>query len=181
MIRISQDIVTEPVSIADVKQFIKFSDTDATETSLVEDMIKGARVYIEKQTGLALAKKTIIEQFLKEPTIEYVLSVAPVISVDSVATLDLQEASTSLTLNGDYFLKGLYERIIITGLVTSTTQLKVTYKVGYGESETETLPYDIKQAILRQVMQWYDNRDEFLEGRYNDQIGSIIQNYARKW
>ena len=181
MYRISQDIVTEPVTLTDVKQFIKFSDTDAGETSLIEDMIKGARVYIEKQTGLALAKKTIIEYFSQEYTREYVLSVAPFVSIGTVEVLDLEETATALTLNGDYFLKGLYERIIITGLVTSASQLKVTYDAGYGEDETETLPFDIKQAILRQVIQWYDNRDEFMEGRYNDQIGSIIQNYARKW
>lgn len=180
MIRITQDISTEPVTITDVKQFIKFSDTDTAETSLIEDMIKGARVYLEKRTGLALAQKTIIEYFNQEYLNEYVLSIAPVISVDSVEVLDVEEESTPQTLNTNYFLRGLYERIITIN-VASVEQLKVTYKAGYGESETEDLPYDLKQAVLRQVIQWYDNRDEFINGVYMDQIGDIIRMYNRKW
>ena len=128
MIRISQDITTEPVTTEDVKQFIKFSDSDVSETSLIEDMIKGARVYIEQRTGLALAEKTIIEHFSSEYTGEYVLSVAPVISISSVVSLDLEEDATALVLNENYFLKGLYERIILTNDISDIQNLKVTYK-----------------------------------------------------
>ena len=180
MIRITQDITTEPVTIADVKQFIKFSATDVAETSLIEDMIKGARVYLEQRTGLALAQKTFIEYFNKEYLNSYTLSIAPIISVDAVAVLDIEEAETAKTLNDGYYLRGLYERELLIE-IAEISQLKVTYKAGYGETETEDLPMDIKQAILRQVLQWYDNRDEFINGTYMDQIGDIIRMYNRKW
>ena len=179
MIRISQDIETEPVSIDDVKQFIKFSDDDGDEISLITDMLKGVRVHIEKMTGLSFAKKTIQEKFEKNNSGIYVLHVAPVISIDSVYSLDIEEEQTKLTLNEDYYASGMYERILkVYGV---DTQLKVEYSVGFGDTETEDLPFDLKQAVLRQVIQWYDNRDEYLQATYMDTIGSIIRQYQRKW
>lgn len=182
MIRITQDISTEPVTTAKVRQFIKHSDdSDTDEISLIEDMIKGVRVHIENRTGLCLAEKTLVEYFFKEETGEYVLSFAPVISVDDVKLLDIEETSSDLTLNDDYYLRGLYERILLTDEVGAAEQLKVTYKAGYGDSSTETLPMDIHQAILRQVIHWYDNRDEFIEGVYINDVTKIIQYYKRSF
>ena len=181
MYKISQDIETEPVTTADVKQYLKVSETNTAEDALIADMIKAARVYFEKRTGLALAEKTIIEYFNKESSGQYVLNVAPIVSVNAVVLLDLEETETAWVLNENYYLTGLYERIIMSNDVSDNTTLKVTYKAGYGETETETLPYDIKNAILRQTLQWYDNRDEFIEGTYLNTVSAIIRSYQRKW
>lgn len=182
MIKITQDITTEPVSISDVRQWIKHEDADETEElSLITDLIKGVRVHIENRAGLALAEKTIVEYFDRDESNNYTLSVAPVISVDSVELLDLEEDSTALTLNSDYYLTGLYERRILYSGLSNTQTLKVTYKAGYGDTETETLPYDIKQAVLRQALQWYDNRSEFVEGKFLNSVGDIINSYKRSF
>ena len=180
MYKISQDITTEPVTTVKVKQFLKISETDTSEDALIEDMIKAARVFFENKTGLALAEKTIIEYFEKDDGGQYTLSVAPVISVDEVILLDLEEDETEWTLNTDYYLSGLYERILLSNNVASNTTLKVTYKAGYG-SDTETLPFDIHQAILKQTLRWYDHRDDYVEGKYLDTVGSVIRSHQRKW
>ncbi|MFO8021522.1 MAG: head-tail connector protein [Perlabentimonas sp.] len=181
MYKISQDITAEPVSTDDVRQFIKHTDdTDTDEIELIEDMIKGVRWYIERQTGLALAEKTIIEYFERDNNGQYVLNIAPVISVDKVELLDLEETATELTLNEDYFKSGLYEKVILTNEVSNSHTLKVTYTAGYGD-DTEPLPFDLKQAVMRQVKQWYDNRDEYLDGTYMSTVHAIIKSYQRIW
>jgi len=181
MYKISQDIMVEPVSTDEVRQFIKHTDdSDTDEIALISDMIKGVRWYIERQTGLALAEKIIIEYFDRDSNGQYVLNVAPVVDVIKVELLDLKETATELTLNEDYFLSGLYERIILTNEVSNSHTLRITYTAGYGDN-TEPLPFDLKQAVMRQVKQWYDNRDEYLDGTYMNTVHAIIRSYQRIW
>lgn len=185
--RIKTDITTEPVTYADIVQYIKFTDTEATaEVTLIENMIKACRAHIEKRTGLSFASRTY-ETLFKAMDKPFIIPITPVISVDKVETVDYQGMKTELTLNSGYYKRGLYQIEIqtaeMTGLSNVWTEgsgisdLLVTYKAGYGHIDTETLPEPLKEAVKRQVAQWYDNRDDFYELKLLGSVEALIRNY----
>ena len=173
-IRIKTDIVSEPITLDDARQFIKFDETDTDEDGLILNMIKAARTYIEKHAGIAMAKKVL--QVLFDYDEDFILPVVPIVSVDKVETIDIEGEATELTLNTDYYTTGLNEKEIIYPC-SSAYQLKVEYTAGYGETETEVLPADLRHAVLTQVAQWYDNRDDFAELTIMGSVQKIINMY----
>lgn len=185
--RIKTDITSEPLTYADVAQFIKFLDTNASEQALIENMIKACRQHFERKCGLSFKERTY-ETLFKPHDKPFIIPVMPVISIDSVETVDYQGTKTTLTLNSDYYKRGLYQIEIQTSAITgisnpwrdgdSSYDLLVTYKAGYGHADTEVLPEALKEAMRRQVMQWYDNRDDFYELKFMGSIESILRNYT---
>lgn len=185
--RIKTDITTEPLLYADVAQFIKFSDSVAAEQTLIENMIKACRQHFERKCGLSFKERTY-ETLFRPFDAPFILPVMPIISVDKVETVDYQGTKTELTLNSDYYKRGLYQVEIQTSAVTglknpwrdgeSSYDLLVTYKAGYGHTDTEVLPEALKEAMRRQVMQWYDNRDDFFELKFMGSIEAILRNYT---
>ena len=185
--RIKTDITSEPLTYADVAQFIKFLDTNASEQALIENMIKACRQHFERKCGLSFKERTY-ETLFKPHDKPFIIPVMPVISIDSVETVDYQGTKTTLTLNSDYYKRGLYQIEIQTSAITgisnpwrdgdSSYDLLVTYKAGYGHADTEVLPEALKEAMRRQVMQWYDNRDDFYELKLLGSIESILRSYT---
>jgi uncharacterized phiE125 gp8 family phage protein len=172
-IRIKTDLTSEPVSTDEVKQFIKFTyDTVTDEVDLLEQLIKAVRTYLERESGLTFSKKTFEIYFDGDE--DFTLPVYPVISVSSVQKI----ARNGDTETAIYETAGNYEKRIFTE-ISETSQLKVTCMAGYGESETETLPEDLKQAILKQVAKWYYYRDDFAEGNYLPEVKNIINVHKR--
>jgi len=175
-LRLKTDLTSEPLSAKDLKPYIKYEDTDVDEINLIDEMIVAARTLFERRTGLSFAKKIYQCFFLKEDK-PYILPVRPIISVDKVETIDYLNEKTELTYNTEYFKKGLYEIEIVTSMVSSGSNLLVEFTVGYGDTETETLPGDLIEAMKRQVAQWYDNRDDFRELELLGSIEKIISLY----
>jgi hypothetical protein len=58
--------------------------------------------------------------------------------------------------------------------------LLVTYKAGYGNTNTENLPADLLEAMKKQIKQWYDNRDDFYEFQILGSIEKIINKHKIK-
>jgi hypothetical protein len=108
----------------------------------------------------------------------FVLPVFPVLSVTEVKRIDLNDDSDTLDLNSDYYSKGKYERTIIYPLGV-TQELIVKCTAGYDESDSETLPADIKEAIKKQVGRWYWHRDDYIEGKHIPEVNNIINKYMR--
>jgi len=188
-IRIKTDITSEVLSAADLKPYIKYEDSDADEITVIDDMIKTVRTYLEQRTGSSFAQRTY-EIFFKSGESPFILPVYPVISVDKVETVDYQGTKAELELNSGYYKAGLYEVTIIASLSAvnnpfseseSSYNLLVTCKAGYGHADTENLPKDLLGAIKTQVFQWYENRDDFYEGNYLGMVDKIIKLYRRVW
>jgi len=173
-LRLKTDLTSEPLSAKDLKPYIIYEDSDVDEINLIDKMIVAVRTLFEKRTGLSFAKKIYECYFLKEDK-PYILPFRPIISVDKVETVDYLNEKTELELNSGYHKKGLYEIEIITSSVT--TALLVTFTVGYGEIETESLPGDLIEAMKKQVAQWYDNRDDFRELELLGSIEGILSLY----
>jgi len=179
---------TEVLSSSDIAGFLKYEDGDEDELALIDNMISACRVHFEKITGLSFVEKTYQCQFRYNDK-PYVLPISPVISVDKVETVDYEGETEELTLNTDYWKRGLYEIEIITGSMAtipnpfltfeSKYDLLVEFKAGYGHKDTETLPKDIEDAIKKQVKQWYDNRDDFYEFKILGSIEKILNKYKK--
>jgi len=188
--RIKTEITSEILSAADLKRFINYDDTNAAEIELIDDMIKSVRTHLERRMSASFAQRTY-EVFFKSDDSPFILPVFPIISIDTVETIDIEGTPVELVLNSGYFKKGTYEVEILTVSGTTITNpfhegssqynLMVTCKAGYGHADTEILPLDIVGAIKSQVFQWYDNRDDFYEGNFLGMIGKIIRSYKREW
>ena len=189
-IRIKTDITSEVLSAADLKPYIKYEDSDADEITVIDDMIKTVRTYLEQRTGSSFAQRTY-EIFFKSGESPFILPVYPVISVDKVETVDYQGTKAELELNSGYYKAGLYEVTIIASVSSSVNNpfsesessynLLVTCKAGYGHADAENLPKDLLGAMKTQVFQWYENRDDFYEGNYLGMVDKIIRLYRRVW
>jgi len=188
--RIKTAAAGEVLVIDDVINFIKYEDDDVgNEMSLIAQMIAAVRVHFERRTGLSFIEKTY-ETLFKLDDRPYILPVSPVISVDKVELVDYEGTKTELDLNSDYYKRGLYQVEIQTSQMTgwpnpwhsigSHYDLLVTYKAGYDHDDTEPLPFDLKDAIKKQVMQWYNNRDDFYEDKILGSIDRILQLYKTK-
>jgi uncharacterized phiE125 gp8 family phage protein len=185
-LRIKTDAESEVLEAADIAGFLKYEDGDEDELALIDSMIKTARALFEQITGRSFVEKTYVVYF-KHDNRPYILPLVPVISVDSVKEVDIDGTETTLTLNSDYYKKGLYEVELITDAMTALPNpfrtfagkydLQVEFKAGYGNSNTETLPEPLKQIIKMQVKQWYDNRDDFYELKILGSIQKILNTY----
>jgi len=187
--RIATDIVKEILTSDEVSTFIKFEDTDNPETSLIKNMITAVRSHFEKRTGLSFIEKTY-ETFFRHDESPFYLPVSPVISVDKVEMIDSLGEKTELTFNTDYYKRGFYDIEILPTLSSTLNPLTgfggnydlfVTYKAGYGHSDTEALPGDLMEAMKRQIAQWYDNRDDFRELNILGGIEKILQAHRTTW
>jgi len=188
--RIKTDCTSEVLSFDEVRQFIKFEDTsEGDEVGLINNMIKAVRTHLERRLEMSFNEKTY-ETYFKHSEHPFILPISPVISITKVETVDYEGTKTELTLNTDYHKKGLYEIEIVPYSIStvpnpwfnfwsSEYDLLVTYKAGYGDDDTEDLPYDLRQAMLRQVIKWYDNRDDFRELNMMPEIDSIVRKYRK--
>lgn len=185
-LKIVTDVSAELLTHGNVSDFLKYDDNDSNENTLIDNMCKAVRSHFERITGRSFIEKTYQVQFRYGDS-PYILPVVPVISVDSIKTVDVEGNETTLTLNSDYWKRGKYEVEIITQSMSTITNpfvsfdskydLLVNFKAGYGNSDTETLPEDLKHAMKMQLKQWYDNRDDFYEFNILGSVKAILNRY----
>jgi len=189
-IRIKTDLEAEPLSLIVMSQFLKYEDNQTAENTLISSMISSVRTILEQRTGLVFASKTFEVHF--DPSdYPFVIPVYPIISVDSMVAIDYKGTETDLTLNTDYYKTGMYEiDLIVNSLLNYDVmaesdkykdRYKVTCKAGYGDDDTETLPVALLNAMQSQVFQWYQNRDDFMEGNVLGLIDKAVMLFKREF
>lgn len=136
-----EDTGTEPCTLAECKAHlnIDFSDDDAMLTK----MIKSCRLALEAYTGVSIVSKEITA-LLQNGKGGIELPYGP-IAEDSVTAVDSYGNEASVVLKGFNYQKLDYPR----GEVT------VTYETGF-----DSVPEDLKLAILHEIAYRYENRGE---------------------
>lgn len=126
--------VTEPVTLQEAKDWcaIDVSDNDALITSL----ITAARIICENYANLSFIKRTVTAK-IKNGLGGLVLPYGPVIGTPTAKDSDNADI-TDFDLDNSY-----------SGNIT------VTYQAGY-----ETLPQNLKTALLNQIAFLYENRGD---------------------
>lgn len=179
-VRTHTDITTEPVSATEAKLFCRVTGTE--EDSLFTILISAARRALEQYTGASFAQKTLHVTFDKFDKSDdyYELPYGPIISVDAVYLIDSEGTESALTLNSDYYVFGdqdIKVRVYKTwssGL-SYPQSIRIEYKAGYGNAVTETLPAELKLAILKQIATDYEMRENIAPGGI-----TVLDNAARK-
>jgi hypothetical protein len=145
---------TEPVSLTDAKAWLRVDYTD--DDTLITAMIKSARQSIEHFTNRALVPKDIslnaetpdgvsLDYSLVETTYKLKLPYAKG-AVISVLILKDWDTAT-LVLNTDYEVNG-------NTIFSLNGWYAITYTV------TPTVPQALKEAVLMEVAERYNNRGE---------------------
>ena len=176
--RVITDIVTEPVSVAEAKLYCKVQDM--ADDALFPVLITSARRMLEKYTMTSFAQKTLHATWVETPKDNVIeLPYGPIISVDKIYRIDEEGTEEELVLNSDYYVLGDQDAIIkITSYWSSgmvyVNSIRVEYKAGYGNAATETLPQELKLAILKQVATDYELRENIVQG-----ITTVLSNESK--
>jgi uncharacterized phiE125 gp8 family phage protein len=159
--------VNPVVSTADMKTFLEVGY--ATDDTLIAAFVTTATKLIEEYLNRALISQTL-KVFYKSYSGLVDLPHAPIQSVTTVEQISYDNNSTTLTVNNDYYVKGINDKYIEfagnTYLPAGHTvrdilndyQLQVTYVAGYGDDSTD-IPEPIIDAVKRVVLRLYDYRD----------------------
>lgn len=176
--RILTDLTEEPVTLTEVKSFLEidFSDFD----DLLNLLIKSARISSEKFTGLSYGKKQIE---LVSDQARVILPLGPYVSLVSIKDYDGNDIpSTGYTVFG-FDNPVLNVRLgvrstenydpywdILGNAQRALNQFNVVYNAGFyteGETVTNTLPQDLKEAIYKRVANGFQFREDSTEAAVN--------------
>ena len=177
------DVSGEPISADNVREYAHIDD--GVETTVINNMIKSSRLYVENYLGRSLLNRTLklsidyvdeVDQPLWEGTRigpdmairrRYIqLPRPPVVSVTHVKTFDDADTETTLA-SSKYYVDNQREpaRIVLRNGETWPTALRVanaieiTYVSGYGASRSN-VPEAIIQGLLSHISFMYENRGD---------------------
>lgn len=167
------DLGVEPVTLAEVKNYLRlegFIDTDESTSDdlsdfefddiLIEDVIMpGARQMMERMTGLSLIPKTL-EAIITNLCSMIEIPQGPVREVTELSDEGGTEI-VSYTLIGNKFLKS-----------PTYANMTITYEAGY-----ITLPAAIKLDLLRIIAYMYENRGD--DASIDSFTAQIASKYSR--
>jgi uncharacterized phiE125 gp8 family phage protein len=173
---------SEPVSINDLKQHLGINTDDVGILNEIMRMGKSARELCERHNQCALSEKTVEVFFEKEYDMDMdlmtlIFPILPVNEITAFKSVDKKGTETDLVLNTGYYLRGgerkesyIPETVLAGELESETIGWKVTAEVGY---TPQNIPSLYKDAILKIVADWYNNK-----GRYvpvlNDEVRGML-------
>ena len=165
-LKIITDVVTEPLTLTEVKSHIRVEATD--ENSYINSLITVAREFCETVTRRALATQTlelILDNFPRGNYLE--LPKSPVQSVESIKYKDSSGIETSWDSN--YYIADIDK---VPAIITPaygvnypsfvpypTGAVRIRYIAGY----TTDIPQSIKQAMLLLIGHLHEHREETTE------------------
>ena len=156
-ITVLAEAANEPVSITDIRNWLRLDTAYTEDDNLIADLITAAREHIERLTGVTIGNKKFkvnIETYGSRARWIVDLPYGPVSCVDLVRRKSGINTYDTLVANTDYEFVGgklwLY----------APFDYEVTYTGGYGDCP-EDLELDIKTLVA-----WsYDNRGKIIEGQ----------------
>lgn len=166
----------EPIDLATMVNYLKQNyGTLTIEDTLIGIMIQAARTWIEERTGRAIVRQTITFQVSDDELaiLEIVLPFYPVVSITSVKRVDQEGTKTTLTLNSDYYVRGLAEKTIqlnrswATGIVGGMNYQDIEVIYEAGESINASTPAPLKLAIMKLTAENYVNREDSVDWGIN--------------
>lgn len=179
--RVTEVPDSEPVSISLAKTFC--SVVGDSENELIATLITSARRMAESYTGLSIVtqERTIKLDSFPDVSSYYSRSYipvpyGPVQSITSVTYTDSDGDAVVMVSGTDYLFDTSGEpsrlyAINTSGDVTSWPSTKnipgavtIVYQAGFDDVSGEVTPAEVKTAILRQVKEMYDQREDDKKG-----------------
>ena len=171
------DALTEPVTLSEVKLWLKIATTETTDDDLITSLIKTARIKCEQYTNRSFIDQSWTLRLDCSPD-SICLPKPPLDSVTSINIL-ADDGTTTLQDSDDYQVIPDEGSVVFleTGnsWTTSTRpfgQMVIVYKSGYGDAAAN-VPDTIKTVIKQLTAYFYENREEteipgFIESALNN-------------
>lgn len=140
-IEILEVLGSEPVTLAEAKEYCKIDNDYTGEDLLIEDLIKSSRIALENFANISIVEKRL--KVFSDTDKTLWLPYSPIIEVETVTNNSGGPIDFDATIK--YKLK-----------LGQSGPYYITYRAGF-----TPIPQDIKLAILKQVLTDYDNRENF--------------------
>jgi len=159
----------ELFSAFEVKIHLRIDATETSEDSLISDLIVAARQTIETSLRVRLINQTVRLTLNAFPS-HIQLPIWPVQSIDNVTYINSSGVSTVLASSEYQLITSCKPHEIAPAYlkIWPTTRadfdaVTVDLLVGYGLAGTD-IPYEIRQAVLLLVADFFENRENTLIG-----------------
>lgn len=160
---------TLAVSLAEMAAQLNLSTDEAADFEpIITAYVQAAQVQAEKATGQALSVQTW-EQYQDAFTPEIILRPPPLIEIQEITYLDIEETPQTLAPTQYRVLPGLISRLIPArgagwpATCTDPQAVTIRYTAGYGTPQNP-VPQPIKQWIAIQAATWFSNREATASG-----------------
>lgn len=194
MIRISIPPTIEPVTLSEMKMWLKIEEEETVEDALLTSLIKAQRQWVEEHCGIAIMTQTIIETYDRWSR-KFYLHRAPVAEVIEIIYIDNDEEKVyqkNLQISPQpqpqfvqKYVEDLYSipaRILVTGetppVDTTLAAVSITYTAGYGD--ITLVPEYFKLAIMYKVAASYTKRSDYAE-RYLNHSLSLLRTHKSQY
>ncbi|MGL1922047.1 MAG: head-tail connector protein [Hyphomicrobiales bacterium] len=181
--------VGEPVTLNEVKNYLKIENN--IEDVLIASMITAARVQLETRLSRALLRQfwSIYLDVLPFDC-EIKLPLNPVISVESLAVIDVDGIYNDLSIDGYIYNVKVEPALLkvtqnLPSIGSEYSGIRVQFWAGYGAAPQD-VPAPILQAIMHLVAFWYENRGPIASGEIHqiplmvlDMIAPFKQQHPR--
>lgn len=204
--QVSTAPAAEPLTLSELRIWLRLPDSFTSEDSLITELIKEARVFIERHTARALITQTITEYFDEFPAPDRMskgfdtriikLHIAPVVSIATAAGVSYiaEDGTPDAYTNWDNTGNAKYFLDIISGS-NSIGPARICKRKGVDWPEIEaypnavkvvyvagygasgaSVPGPLKKAIYRLVGRWYYGRKGSDDADFNA-IADLIKPY----
>lgn len=170
------DAATEPVSTAEVKEFLRIDSGDDSQDVVLGIQIKSARETIEEYLRRSLITQTWTYTVSSTHAIEPLyLHRPPVIAITSLKTFDEDANGDETETTVDAANYQLVEDLFIVSrndgweINRRDRAAEIVYTAGYGSSASD-VPSPIREACLRLVSTRYEFREDVVMGPRGGQM-----------
>jgi uncharacterized phiE125 gp8 family phage protein len=154
----------EPITLADMKAYLRVEDDDSAQDDLISGLIKAARLTVEAASRRILIEQSwrvVLDRWPRDGTV--LLPLSPLIAVDAVRITDASGATTELP-DDAFEADAMSEppRIIVEDAPEpgkSRNGISIALRAGYGATP-EAVPATLKLAIRILVAHWFENRGD---------------------
>ena len=176
----TSDPVTEPITLAEAKQQLRYDGT--IEDAYITSIISVARDYVENFCNRywASANATLVFDTFPAGTIPFNAFMPDITAINSIDYRDPDNALQSISggLSFDADLREIYNT---ADWPTDAVNVKINLTMGpdAGASPVEVIPHAIRQAILLAITDLYNNRCTIttLQTYQNDVLNDLAYPY----
>ena len=154
----------EPISLGEMKAYLRLDDDDATQDDLIAGLVRAARLMVEAASRRILIEQSwrvVMDCWPAGGTI--LLPLSPLIAVDGITVTDALGNASDVPA-GAFEADALSDppRIAIAGAPEPgkpRNGISIALRAGYGAAP-EAVPATLKLAIRILVAHWFENRGD---------------------
>jgi uncharacterized phiE125 gp8 family phage protein len=159
---------SEPLTLAEVKEYLKLDPDFTDEDTLLTASIKSARLFVENRCNRSLIKQVRTQYMDSFPLCDEVqLLYGPLLDVSGTIIRSVKYYDTNDTLqtmsSSDYWIdsKSSIPRIVVKNswpaLKSRPNAVEIEFNCGYG-TDGSAVPSDYKDAMWYYIAERYENR-----------------------